>query len=113
MARATAEREARERRMPFSRRETTNVVPSRRIPSESCSAVSPRVTRTAFPELDIAAIGKLIEHSPTRYRSVIAVSVLTGTRQAEALGLQWQEVDTKNGTISIRRQLTGRGTSSD
>jgi integrase len=65
----------------------------------------PKVQRTTFPDLDKAAIGSLIEHAPQRYKVLIAVSLLTGIRQGEALGLQWQDVDTTTGTISIRRQL--------
>ena len=65
----------------------------------------PKVKRTEFPTLDLAAIGKLIAKAPARYRTLIAVSVLTGIRQGEALGLQWGDVDVKSGTIAVQRQL--------
>jgi integrase len=40
---------------------------------------------------------------------MIAVSVLTGIRQGEALGLRWQDVDLKTGMISVRYQLGRNG----
>jgi integrase len=73
----------------------------------------PRVRRTEFPSLDREAIGRLITHSPDKYRTLIAVSVLTGIRQSEALGLQWHDVDTRTGVIRIRRQLDRDGTLAD
>jgi integrase len=65
----------------------------------------PAVQRRTFPSLDIAAIGSLISHTPERYRTLVAVSVLTGIRQSEALGLRWQDVDTKTGVLRVRFQL--------
>jgi integrase len=69
----------------------------------------PKVKRTEFPPLDLDAIGRLIEHSPEPYKVLIALSVLTGLRQGEALGLQWQDVDVKAGTIAVLRQLDRQG----
>lgn len=65
--------------------------------------------RTEFPVLDVAAIGRLIAATPKRYRCLVAVSVLTGLRQSEALGLRWRDVDVKAGTISVSRQLDRAG----
>ncbi len=70
----------------------------------------PTVKRTQFPELDKAAIGNLIASVPTRYRTLVAVSVITGIRQSEALGLQWQDINIKSGTIAVRRQLDRKRT---
>jgi hypothetical protein len=41
-----------------------------------------------FPSLDRVAVGQLISATPTKYRTLVAVSVLLGLRQGEALGLQ-------------------------
>src|SRR5579862_3417955 len=69
----------------------------------------PRGERREFPSLDRDAIGRLISSTPNRYRTLIAVSVLTGLRQGEALGLRWQDVDIKAGLIRIRYQLDRAG----
>jgi integrase len=69
----------------------------------------PRVERRQFPSLDREAIGKLIAATPERYRALVALSVLTGIRQSEALGLQWQDVDLRAGVLRVRRQLDRSG----
>lgn len=65
----------------------------------------PAKTRREFPSLDVATIGRLIAATPDRYRVIVALSVLTGIRQGEALGLVWGDVDVKTGVIRISRQL--------
>ncbi len=69
----------------------------------------PAVQRREFPSLDRESIGKLIAKTPTKYRTLIALSLLTGLRQSEPLGLQWQDVDVKTGIVRVRRQLDRRG----
>ena len=65
----------------------------------------PKATRRELPSLDRDAIGTLIHSTPERYRTLIAVSVLTGIRQGEALGLQWHDIDLREGLIRVRYQL--------
>jgi integrase len=69
----------------------------------------PKVTRAEFPSLDRESVGKLIASTPERYRVLVAVSVLLGPRQGEALGLRWQDVDTAAGVLSVRHQLSRGG----
>jgi len=69
----------------------------------------PKVQRREFPSLDRDAIGKLIASAPEKYRTLIAVSLLTGIRQSEALGLTWRDVDVKAGVLRVRRQLDRTG----
>jgi integrase len=69
----------------------------------------PKSERRDFPSLDREMIGALIANTPRRYRTLIAVSVLTGIRHGEALGLRWQDVDPKAGVIRIRYQLDRNG----
>jgi integrase len=68
----------------------------------------PDVERRQFPELDLATIGRLIEKTPARYRTLVALSVMTGIRQSEALGLRWQDIDVK-GTLRVQWQLDRQG----
>ncbi len=65
--------------------------------------------RREFPSLDHEAVGRLIAATPDRYRVLVAVSVLTGLRQGESLGLRWQDVDVREGVIRVRRQLDRGG----
>src|SRR5581483_3236326 len=82
-----------------------NSNPVRRLEKEE----RPKSDRREFPSLDHDAIGRLIAHTPERYRTLIAVSVLTGVRQGEALGLRWRDVDIKAGVIRVRYQLDRSG----
>jgi len=69
----------------------------------------PQVERREFPTLDHEAVGRLIAGTPAKYRTLVAVSVLLGLRQGEALGLRWQDVDVHEGLIRVRRQLDRSG----
>ncbi|HZO79034.1 MAG TPA: site-specific integrase [Solirubrobacteraceae bacterium] len=69
----------------------------------------PTATRRELPNLDREAIGRLIASTPDRYRTLIALSVLTGIRQGEALGLTWHDIDLKEGLIRVRHQLDRNG----
>jgi integrase len=69
----------------------------------------PKVKRPEFPSLDRESIGRLVAATPEKYRVLVAVSVLTGLRQGEALGLQWQDVDVKDGVLRVRHQLERTG----
>jgi integrase len=70
----------------------------------------PKVERREFPVLDREAVARLVAAAPARYRLLIAVSLATGVRQGEALGLRWQDVDLKAGELRVRHQLGRDGT---
>jgi integrase len=65
----------------------------------------PKLEHREFPSLNREAIGDLIANAPPKYRALIALSVLTGLRQSEALALRWRDVDVNGGTIRVRWQL--------
>jgi integrase len=69
----------------------------------------PKVERREFPSLDHEGVGRLIANAPAKYRTLIALSVLTGVRQSEALGLRWRDVDTAAGGLRVRYQLSRNG----
>ena len=79
--------------------------PCRRLERGDRPAVEPR----EFPDLDREDIATLIVSTPTKYRTLVAVSVLTGLRQSEALGLRWQDIDVKTGSLRVRYQLDRTG----
>jgi integrase len=69
----------------------------------------PTAQRRELPRFDHDDVARLISATPSRYRTLVAVSVLTGLRQSESLGLTWADVDLKEGLLRVRRQLTRRG----
>jgi integrase len=69
----------------------------------------PKAKRREFPSLDREAIGKLLANTPDRFRTAVALSVLTGLRQSETLGLRWQDIDGAGGLLRVRFQLGRRG----
>ena len=48
----------------------------------------------------------LMAHSPDWLKPMLQTALLTGMRQAEILGLQWQNVDFAAGQVHIRQQLS-------
>jgi integrase len=69
----------------------------------------PEVERRDFPLLDRADVAKLISETPERYRTLVALSLLTGLRQSEALGLTFADLDLKGGVLRVRRQRDRTG----
>lgn len=47
----------------------------------------------------------LIEHSPEPYRTIFFATLSTGTRIGEITGIMWKDVNFKEGTISIQRNV--------
>lgn len=73
-------------------------------PSDACRL--PRVERkeiTPFTEEQIKAFLSVIEEH--RFATLYKVTLFTGMREGEILGLQWSCIDFKNGTITISKQL--------
>lgn len=46
---------------------------------------------------------ELLSSEDTKYKVAIIITVFTGVRLGELMGLEWQDVDFKNGIISINR----------
>ncbi|MGN8968683.1 tyrosine-type recombinase/integrase [Intestinimonas sp. HCP28S3_D6] len=73
-------------------------------PSDAC--ILPRVERKELKPLDDDAIHQFMDavkgHS---HEFLFLVTLFTGMRQGEVLGLEWQDVDFEHGTVLIRRQL--------
>ena len=81
-------------------------------PADACKL--PRVQRAEIKPLDsdeIARFLQVIAGHP--FENVYLVTVFTGMREGEVLGLTWDVIDFEAGTITIRRQLMrerGKGT---
>jgi integrase len=65
----------------------------------------PRMQRREMRVLGREEIAKLVDAAPKRYRTLIALSILTGVRQGEALGLRWQDVDLAGRVLRVRWQF--------
>lgn len=73
-------------------------------PADACKL--PRVERAEIKPLDVDAISKFLEVAAgTRYEFIYIVTLFTGMREGEVLGLTWDCIDFKVGTILINKQL--------
>jgi integrase len=75
------------------------------IPANPVAAVKrPRVQRRELHWPTFAQVGALLEASRgTMWEVPILIAAVTGARRAEVLGISWEDVDLKAGTILIRR----------
>lgn len=73
-------------------------------PSNAC--ILPRMERRELAPLDDDAIRRLMEALKGHtYEHLFLLMLFTGLREGEALGLTWDCVDLKNGTLLINKQL--------
>ncbi len=73
-------------------------------PSDACKL--PRVEKTDIKPLEdvqIAQFLQAIQGNP--FERLFTVDIFTGLRQGEILGLRWDDIDFKGGTILVRQQL--------
>ncbi len=76
-------------------------------PSEACSL--PRVERKELMPMDDIAIGRFmaaVQGHP--YEVIFLVTLFTGMRKGEVLGLTWDHVDFAKGTLLVNQQLQRR-----
>ncbi len=75
-----------------------------RNPADACKL--PKVTRPEIKPLEPLELKQLLcQAGHDAYSNLFIVAMFTGMRQGELLGLAWDAVDFKNGTITIRQQL--------
>lgn len=73
-------------------------------PADACEL--PRVERKEIHPLDENDISRFIEAiKGHRFEAVYLVTLFTGMRQGEVLGLKWENVDFDNGKITVDHQL--------
>lgn len=60
---------------------------------------------SAFDFLTFEESTDLIEAAAGEWRCMIMVAIRCGLRQGELLGLRWEDVDLKNGRITVRRSV--------
>ena len=59
----------------------------------------------ALTAKELARVLACVEHEPLRWQAYINLAADSGGRRGELCGLQWQDIDWKSGTITIRRNL--------
>ena len=73
-------------------------------PADACEL--PRVEKTEIKPLDSEDIKKLLNAAKGhQFESVYVVTLFTGMREGEVLGLTWDCVDFAAGTITVKQQL--------
>lgn len=66
----------------------------------------PHPDRLAHRVLGREDIQALLDGSLPAYRPLIATALFTGMRQSELLGLIWEDVDIRGGSVHVRAQLS-------
>jgi len=77
------------------------------VPRNVCEAVDkPKAPRKEFTVLDREQVKAFLQAAKADdLHALYAVAVTTGLRQGELLGLRWQDVDLKAGTLAVRQIL--------
>jgi len=82
-------------------------------PMDGVEAPKPRLAKTrVLSETEILKLLSTIESKSVMWKVMWRITLLTGIRQGEVLGLTWENVDLEKGTIRIAQQLqrqTGNG----
>jgi len=86
------------------------------IPSNPASRVKPpkvpKKRASCYDEEQTAAMLAALENEPLKYKVAIIVTIATGVREGELMGIEWGDVDFDNNTIEIRQAsqyLPGKG----
>lgn len=78
-------------------------------PADNSLVELPRETRKEIVPLDAEQISEFVQRiQGSKYEDVFMVALFTGMRQSEVLGLTWECIDFKAGTIKVSKQLTRR-----
>lgn len=73
-------------------------------PARGCKL--PRISRPEINPLEPEQIKRMLQEAQKDdYCNVFVTAMFTGMRQGELLGLSWDCVDFKNGTITVKQQL--------
>ncbi|MBR5089842.1 MAG: site-specific integrase [Ruminiclostridium sp.] len=80
-----------------------------RFSDNPCSRVSvpnswkPKKEKKIYTLAEVERIFNLAENEPMKYRTYFVLSVYSGFRRGEMLGLEWDDIDWDNNVISVRR----------
>lgn len=73
-------------------------------PADNCTL--PRVIRPEITPMDDLTIARFIQACETeRYKELLLITLFTGLRQGEVLGLEWSCIDWERGIMTVKKQL--------
>jgi integrase len=73
-------------------------------PADNCTL--PRVIRPEITPMDDPTISRFIQACETeRYKELFLITLFTGLRQSEVLGLEWSCIDFERGIMTVKKQL--------
>lgn len=79
------------------------------IPSNPCNRVKPpkveRKEAVSLDEKQAAELIKCLQSEPLKYHAAIMLALYTGLRRGELCGLNWSDIDFKNGLISVNKSV--------
>lgn len=77
------------------------------IPYNPASRVRPPKAKKPninfYDDVQTIALIKALEGEELKFRVIILLTIFTGLRRGEVLGLEWQDVDFKNSSITVRQ----------
>jgi integrase len=77
------------------------------IPYNPASRVRPPKARkpaiSFYDDIQTITLIKALEGEELKFRVIILLTIFTGLRRGEVLGLEWQDIDFKNPSISVRQ----------
>ena len=77
------------------------------IPYNPASRVRPPKAKkpsiSFYDDVQTIALIKALEGEELKFRVIILLTIFTGLRRGEILGLEWQDVDFKNSSITVRQ----------
>ena len=73
-------------------------------PADACKL--PRIEKPELTPLDDTQIAAFLQEiHGGRFETLLTVALFTGMREGEVMGLTWDSIDFRNGTITINKQL--------
>ena len=80
---------------------------SQMIPYNPASRVRPPKARKPninfYDDVQTIALIKALEGEELKFRVIILLTIFTGLRRGEVLGLEWQDIDFKNSSVTVRQ----------
>ena len=77
------------------------------IPYNPASRVRPPKARKPninfYDDVQTIALIKALEGEELKFRVIILLTIFTGLRRGEVLGLEWQDIDFKNSSLTVRQ----------
>jgi integrase len=77
--------------------------------SPTDSVKKPKMNKTeikVYDEVEIAALFEALETEPIGWRVMIILTLTTGLRRGELVGLEWKHINLEKGTLEVRQTIS-------